>query len=406
MASLPELAIMGGRPARSRPDERGVVRVGAAAMADSEINAVAEVLRRQILYRYHGGAVADFEARFAGWVGVSGALAVNSGTSALYLAFSALDLEPGGEVLVPTVGFVSVATTIAAAGAVPRFVPVDDSLTIDLDAARQAVTDRTRAVLAVHAYGAACDIEAVRRLAETFGGAVVEDVAQACGASVRGRRLGTFGDIAAFSFQDFKLLSTGEGGMVVTNDAELLARCAFLHDSAAVWAMPEVTARVKSVRTPPLNLRMSEVEGAIGLVQLDRADGIIRRLRDMSAPMRDYLDTVPGVRLRPHIDGHGEIATSLVFSLAEKEDARWVAKALRAEGVNATLLLGPAGTNRHWAGDWGPALKRCGIPLPDPDLLEADARLLSRAVVVPMDIRHSDRDVEESLLALQKVFGR
>jgi dTDP-4-amino-4,6-dideoxygalactose transaminase len=199
-------------PARTRPDTERVMRPGSAQVGEAEGKAVEEVLNDQVFYRYHGSKVTAFEQRFAaGLLDGRRTLAVNSGSSALQIAFAALDTEPGFEVLVPVLGFVSAATAVIAAGGMPRFVPVDRSLGIDVPAAASYVTNRTRAVLTVHYAGATCDLTAVSGFARAHGLHVVEDAAQACGASFAGRPAGTHGVVSAFSFQHFKLLSTGEG---------------------------------------------------------------------------------------------------------------------------------------------------------------------------------------------------
>jgi dTDP-4-amino-4,6-dideoxygalactose transaminase len=259
-------------------------------------------------------------------------------------------------------------------------------------------------VLAVHPYGSSCDIAALRSLTAEFGVAVVEDAAQACGATFEGRSVGTFGDLGAFSFQHFKLLATGEGGMVVSRRPELLDRCVFMHDCAATWVAPEVTARVRSVRLPPQNLRMSEIEGALGLAQLDRCDDMIRRLRAIKVPIRACLSEVAGLRLRQHADPEGEIATSVIFSLDDLGDAADVAAALRAEGVRISSFFDAGGGNRHWAGSWAPVLERCGVPPPDPEVLECDRERLAGALILYVDLAYRDADVERTVLALQKVL--
>jgi dTDP-4-amino-4,6-dideoxygalactose transaminase len=363
-------------PARPRP-------YGAALFGAAEQGAVLEVLRRGILYRYHGRAVTTFEERFAGWLGEEvEALAVNSGSSALLLAYAACGLGPGDEVLVPTFGFVSAASAVHAVGAVPRFVGVEASGAIDVEAAAAAVNERTRAILAVHPLGAACDLEAVGALAARFDLRVIEDVAQACGGTYRGRRLGTYGDAAAFSFQHFKLIATGEGGMLVSGSGEVLDHAAFLHDSAAPWTMPERTARVGAVATAPGNLRMSELEGAIGLVQLGRCEGLLAGLRRRK---RLALAAIEGCSTPALADPAGDAGSHLIVRV-EADGAADRAAALREHGVAASPLLGPPGTNRHWAGDWGDLLDRCGIPGPSPETLAADRARLGDELVVQLEV--------------------
>ncbi len=391
-------------PARSRPDTDRVMRLGSAQVGSAERDAIGEVLDSQIFYRYHGAAVATFEREFSAVVaGGQRALAVNSGSSALEVAFAALDEEPGFEVLVPVLGFITGATAVIAAGGTPRFVPVDATLGIDTQAARDCVTARTRAILAVHPYGAACDLAAVRRLADDVGLHVVEDAAQACGGAFNGRPLGTHGTVAAFSFQHFKLLSTGEGGIVTSQDDAILDRAQCLHDAASYWVAPDLASRVARLRMAPGNLRMSELEGALGIAQLARLRGWISRLREMKRPLQDYLAKVGGVTVRPLPDAAGEIATSVVFSCPDRTSATEVVDRLRAEGVNAGMLLGDPGTSRHFAGDWSHVLRQCGHDPAPAAMLDEARGLLGAAVVLALDLRYDDRDVAETVAALEKV---
>ncbi|HEU0128427.1 MAG TPA: hypothetical protein VFQ48_07460, partial [Pseudonocardiaceae bacterium] len=159
------------------------------------------------------------------------------------------------------------------------------------------------------------------------------------------------------------------------------------------------------LRVPPLNLRMGELEGALGLVQLGRVDGIIATLRRSHAALTVTL-TAAGVETRPVPAGATEVGSSVLFYLGDRAEARWVAHALIAEGVRAGLLIGDAaGTNRHWAGHWDIALTRTGVPLPTPEQVEHDRAVLDAAVHIPVDLGWSDRDVEETCAALDKVLG-
>lgn len=392
-------------PARSRPDTDRVMRLGSAQVGERERAAIEEVLRDQVFYRYHGLKVAEFERRFATEL-LDGrrALAVNSGSSALQVAFAALDEEPGFEVLVPALGFVSCATAVIEAGGVPRFVPVDRSLGIDMSAAAEYVTDRTRAILAVHMYGAACDLAAVCDFARAAGLTVVEDAAQACGASFAGHPVGTYGLAATFSFQHFKLLSTGEGGLVASADPDLMDRAQCLHDAASYWVARDLAEQVGRLRATPANLRMSELEGALGLAQLERVPEWIRRLRAAKRPLQDYIAGVPGISPRPLPDPGGEIGSTLVFYCPDAAAAAKTVEGLRAEGVNAGPLLGPPGSNRHFVGDWDWVMRQCGADPAPRDLISQARTLLGSAVCISVDLRYDERDVMETLKALQCVL--
>lgn len=379
---------------------------GAALIGETERAAVDAVLSSGPLYRYHGSAVSALEQRFAAWIGHDArALAVNSGTSALQLALAACELEDRAEVLVPTFGFVSAATAVHAVGGVPRFVGVDRSTAMDVAAAEDAVGDRTGAILAVHPHGTPCDLDGVMALAHRHGLLVVEDVAQACGGSFRGRRLGTFGHAAAFSFQHFKLIATGEGGMVATADRGVHDRASFLHDSAAVWTMPNRVERIASVRGAPGNLRMSELEGALGLVQLERCDRVVADLRAVKARALEMLSDSERCAPATSADAAGDVGTHLIVYMEEKEEAVEAVAALAERGFAASPLLGERGTTRHWAGDWGAVLERCGIALPEPEVIERDRQLLETGVVVQLDVTLDEDDVQGWLDSLATALG-
>jgi dTDP-4-amino-4,6-dideoxygalactose transaminase len=390
---------------RSRPDVDRVIPLGTTQMGVDERAAVDDVIERRAFYRYHGSRVVEFEHAFgARLLAGQRCLAVNSGSSALQIAFAALDEEPGFEVLVPVLGYVAAATAVVAAGGVPRFVPVDATLGLDVNAAPAFVTPRTRAVLAVHFQGAACDTAGVGRLADEFGLHVVEDVAQACGGSYAGRPLGTHGTVAAFSFQHFKLLSTGEGGLVTSVSGPVLDRAQCLHDAASPWVAPDVLARVPRLRVPPTNLRMSELEGALGLAQLSRVPGWISRLRTVKHRLCAELAGIAAVTARPVPDPAGDIGSAVTFRCSDAASAERVIAGLRTAGVNAGPLLGPGGTNRHFAGDWTELLQRCGIDPAPPDVIADARRRFAPLVVINCDLRWTDVDVEETAAVLAAVL--
>lgn len=377
--------------------------IGGSRYGHEELAAVTAVLESKVLWRHQGSTVSEFEARVAARIAPGArALAVNSGTSALYLQFAALDLAEGARVAMPTFGFVSAATACRAAGLVPVFVPVDEALAIDVSALDDL--QDVNAVLAVHPFGAACDIDGVSAWAARSGALVLEDAAQCFGGRFRGRPVGGFGVSAALSFQHFKVLSTGEGGMLLCRDDAVADRAALIHDAASDWTVPDMAARVTRLRTAPLNLRMSELEGALGLAQLDQVDSTLARLRQIHAGCSALLSSVAGVRPRPVADPDGEVGSHLVFHLPDRSSAERAAHALMAEGMFAGTLVGAPGRNRHWAGDWAAPLARCGMLVPDPEIIERDRNTLATAVSVPIDVSLDDGAVEETQRALEKVL--
>lgn len=278
-------AIAGGRPVRlvPLPTPRHYTRV--------ELRALRRVLRSQETSFYDGGMVRRFEERFANAFGAKHAIAVSSGTAALHCALAAAGIGPGDEVIVPVFTYVATAFAPMYLGAIPRFVDVDPrALGIDAERIERAITRRTRAIVPVHLCGVPCAMDPVLRIARAHGLAVIEDAAQAHGASYRGRSVGTLGDLGCFSFGPKKSLVTGEGGMILTDD-ERLARRARLAMSLAERASsgrpaielddwePESEVRYERIGW---NYRMGALQAAIGCAQLERFESM-RAVRERNA---------------------------------------------------------------------------------------------------------------------------
>jgi perosamine synthetase len=240
-----------------------VIALSRPALGDEEVAAVTRVLRSGMLAQ--GPEVAAFEAEFAAHVGAGvHAIAVANGTMALQLALMALGVGPGDEVIVPSFTFIATANAVRGLGAVPVFADVEpDTYTMDAAAASAVVTPRTVAIMPVHLYGQLADMPALAALAERHGLALVEDAAQAHGASLQGRRAGSFA-VGCFSFYPTKNMTTGEGGMVTTTDAALAERMRLLRNHGMRGRYDyEVFGT---------NLRMTDIAAAIGRVQLGRLD--------------------------------------------------------------------------------------------------------------------------------------
>jgi perosamine synthetase len=236
-----------------------------------------------------------FERDFAAWVGRAHALALPSCTSAIHLALAALDVRPGDEVIVPESTWIATAAPIDYVGATPVFVDVDEATwCLCPEATARAITPRTRAILAVDLYGGTPDLPALEALADAHDVALIEDAAEAIGATRDGRRAGAFGRAGVFSFHGSKTLTTGEGGMLVTDDADLDARCRFLRDHGRVpgdtrFCNAEVAYKY----------RMSALQAALGCAQLERVDELVAGKRAIFEAYRDRLADVPGVTLNP-----------------------------------------------------------------------------------------------------------
>ena len=298
-----------------------------------EVEAVARVLRSGYLGRYgpdddpaFGAEVLTLEQRVAELVGVRHAVAVNSGTSAIWTLLSALGIGPGDEVIVPGFTFVASMSAIVYAGASPVLAEVDDTFNLDPSDVEARITSRTKAILAVHMLGAACNLDALCDIANRHGIMLIEDAAQAFGGSYHGRRLGSIGIGGAYSFNLYKTITCGDGGMLVTDVDDVYERCFALHDQGHL-----PLRRGSEVGQRPylgLNLRMTELSGAVLNVQLGKLDRILSTLRANKAALRAAIETIPGVGFRRLVDPAGDIATHLVVCLPDAAMAAAMAAAL------------------------------------------------------------------------------
>lgn len=252
------------------------VRIAMPMIGDEERAAVDRVLLSGSISQ--GPEVAAFEEEFAALVEGRHCVAVNSGTSALHLALAAIGVGPGDEVIVPSFTFAATANAVRIVGAEPVFADIDsDTFCLDPAAVRSAITDRTAAILPVHLYGHPADMGELGAIADEHGLAVVEDAAQAHGASIDGRPVGAFGTAAVFSFYPTKNMTTGEGGMVVLDDAAAARTARLLRNQGM--------ERQYENEIVGHNLRMTDIAAAIGRVQLGRLDAFTEARRSNAATM-------------------------------------------------------------------------------------------------------------------------
>jgi dTDP-4-amino-4,6-dideoxygalactose transaminase len=269
------------------------------ALGEEEAQAAAAAVRSGWVAQ--GPRVAEFEHAFAAAAGAGHGVATSSCTTALHLSLVVLGVGPGDEVVVPSLSFIATANAARYVGATPVFADVDldtGNLTVEtIDAVRTA---RTRAVIAVHQGGVPADVDALRRACADWSVALVEDAACAAGSTVRGRPVGAGALLAAWSFHPRKVITTGEGGMVTTDDGESAARLRRLREHGMNVSAADRHASAQPVLESYLetgfNYRMTDIQAAVGLVQLRRLDALVARRRELAARYRLLLADVPGVR--------------------------------------------------------------------------------------------------------------
>lgn len=313
---------------------------GAELIGQEEIKEVVEILETGVLMRYGFDAqrkgmfkVREFEEAFAKYCGTNYALGVTSGSAALKVALTALDIGPGDDVLAPAFTFLATYEAVMEVGAIPIMVDIDETLNLDPKEIAKKKTPYTKAVIPVHMCGSAACIDTILEEARKHKLLVLEDNAQGCGANFKGKKLGSFGDMGCFSFDYVKTVTTGEGGMVITNNKDLYHRAEWYHDHGHDHN-PKVSRALEGRTILGFNYRMNELQGALGLAQLRKLDYICSEQRKNKKIIKDALAQVPGVQFRKLPDPEGDSATFLAFNLPEEGVALTYQKLLAAEGVD------------------------------------------------------------------------
>ncbi|MEK7355868.1 MAG: DegT/DnrJ/EryC1/StrS family aminotransferase, partial [Bdellovibrionota bacterium] len=290
-----------------------------------------------------------FEREFAEKIGVRHAIILSSGTNALAIALIAKGIGPGDEVIVPAYTFVATAAAVKLAGAKPVVANVDERLSLSTVDAATKITSRTKAIIPVHMDGIVADLKGLRSLASKHGLFLLEDCAQALGGSFGKKRLGAIGDAGAFSLNENKNISCGEGGIVVTDDSVLFEKMFKLHDMASQYNPTKKKLYNGAVPTMGLSTRVSEVQGAIMRVQLKRLDKILSRLRERKEILVETLTGVKNVSLIRGYSVDGDCASSLHLRLSDPITAGQASKRLMENGIIAAFpTLRPAHVAWKW----------------------------------------------------------
>lgn len=296
-----------------------------------EVDAVREVIESG--YLTQGAKTAAFEEAVRGYTAARHAAAVSSATTGLHLALVALGVQPGDEVVIPGFSFPATANAVIQQGATPVFVDIDEA-TFNLDPALldAAVTERTRAIMPVHAFGLCADMDAINAVAAQHDLPVLEDAACALGGTYGGRHAGTLGTAGVYSFHPRKIITTAEGGMITTDDDELAKRIAVLRAHGAVRGelyMEFVEAG--------FNYRLSDVHAAIGLAQMTRIDDIVSGRRRAASELTSRVSGIDGVQVPTEPAGTAHTFQSYVVLLDDRIDRDEVIRRMRTRDIETTL---------------------------------------------------------------------
>jgi len=417
---MAKLAIDGGVPVRETMLHGSFH--GSADIDAAEREAVTHVLDKRRLFRFLADGEEQSEAaRIEAWysqrLGKRRCLAVNGGTSALIAAMFGVDAGPGDEVIIPAYTFVATAAAVIASGAVPVLCEIDASLNMDPVDLELKITPQTKAIVPVHMRGVQARIDAVMEVADRHGIAVVEDVAQANGGTYFGKPLGTFGLAGCYSFQQYKIITSGEGGLVATDDEMVYQRALMQHDCAArFWES------TKGGESPCVisgeNYRLSELAAALVWAQRERLDSIIGHCRGIKGHVIEGIGDIAGLTLQAVPDPGGDCGITLSFMLPDAQTAQRFGEALRAENIGCGTVYDNTIPDRHIYANW-PFLtsglaedRRAPWKSPfyqgdvrgyDRDQCPRTLELLGRTVMMGIDQSYSAEDADDIVLAINKV---
>ncbi len=414
------LAIDGGAPVRTTPLHGG--NWGPAYFDAKEISELTNVVETRLPFRWGGsrGAspmkVLTFEKEFAQRMNTKYALAVTSGTAALEVAYSALGIGPGDEVILPAWTWHSDATAVVRTGALPVFAEIDESFNIDPNDIEHRITPNTKVIVAVHLQGTPADMDKILPIARRHGLKVLEDSAQAVGASYKGKPTGSMGDIAIYSHQETKTITAGEGGTVITNDPILFERASRFHDVGgirgphqAIVGKPQLSPFVGT------NFRMNEFSGGVMLAQVRKLDTILAAVRRNAQRVYEGTRDLPGIRFRHQPDPAGEIGSVVFVRFETEERCNKFIAAMRAEGVpvgkpggsvilpiqsyiEKKVTIHPAWPT--WTSERGRSIQYGKASCP------RTIDILSRFAGPAMNPKYTDQDVNDVIAAIRKVYPR
>ncbi len=385
----------------------------------------ARAIRGPHLFRYYNprpSKVDAAEKAFGAFIGSPHCLAVNSCTSALIAAMRAVGVGMGDEVIVPAYTFFATAAAVGACNAIPVIADVDDTLTLDPKDVARLITPRTKAITVVHMLGFPAQMAELKALADKHKIALIEDVAQAAGGTYRGKKLGSLGTIGCFSFDYYKVLNSGEGGFITTPDEWLYTRAQSWHDCAACWRPNRYASeRGKGELFCGENYRMSELQGAVALAQIRKADKIIAGYRAAFKRIRDALVLPAGVKLQRLADPDGAVGSNLVIFMPDVEQTKWACKAMQAEGVPAGGIYDNNIKNWHIYSHWDHIMEQKSVapdglpwsgvkpanrPAYKKDMCPQALNYLGRSIVIRTHTHYTAADCRAIANGINKVLAK
>lgn len=379
---------------------KAMIPYGRQWIDEDDIAAVVAVLRSDWLTT--GPKVAEFEQVFAGFVGVQEAVAVSSGTAALHAAMYALGIGPGDEVIVPAMTFAATANSIVYQGGTPVFADVDpDTLLLGAEQVEAKITSRTKAIIAVDYAGQPCDYDVLRTVTDRHGLALVADACHALGGSYQGQPVGSLADLSTFSLHPVKPITTGEGGMITTNDPALAQRLRVFRNHGITTdhrQREEQGSWFYEMMDLGYNYRLSDIQCALGISQLRKLPGWVARRQEIARRYDEAVAAWPSVRplgVRTDVR-HAYHLYVLRLNLERLQAGRAaVFAALRAEGVGANIHYIPVHLHPFYRRRFGTG----------PGLCPTAETCYERIITLPVFPRMTDQEVIDVIQALKRVMA-
>jgi len=415
---MEQLAFKGGSPVRTTPFPSNFL--GVTLYGEEELAQLKDVITEKSPFRHYGignpHKAEDFEKKIRDYFDVPFALALSSGTGALFCALAALGIGPGDEVILPSFSWFSDYLAITNLGALPVFADIDETLNIDPDDFEKKITAATKAVIVVAYQGCAPKMDVIMEIANRHNIKVVEDIAQAFGAEYKGKKLGTFGHISVTSFQQNKVLSCGEGGMLLTYNEEYFVRAVRYHDMGIVRPLFAEQIQDKQLLEEANSFagnhyRMSELSAAVMLAQFGKLESILEICRKHHKRIRENFMECPHFSIRWV---EGDIGAVLYLLFKTPLESSHFEECLTAEGIP----LGPKFACRNLMKEYPIKSKRllnAGLPpfgegFPgehvDYEKLNANMKtdsILARLVAVGIGPQYTDEDIADIINAIEKV---
>ncbi len=374
-----------------------------------EIDAVARAINTKDFFKINGSGqeVFHFENEWKEHVESDYCILMSSGFGALTSALIGLGIGPGDEVIVPGYTYIATALAVTAVGAIPVIADIDETLTIDPKEVEKKISKNTKAVIPVHIQGFPCDMDAICEIAKKYNIAVVEDACQADGGQYKGRFLGTIGDVGAYSFNYYKIITAGEGGALVTNNRQVFERGLIFHDSSAVAFFGSQLDDTSEPVFGGTEFRISDITGAILREQLKKLPNIIADLHKNKFAIIKKLNNACVVA--PSHDSEGDCATTLALRFNSADECNAFSKKCEENGLGIVI---PINTGKHIYTNWTQIMEKRGAlhPAMDPfkmqenqglqmnytmDMCPHTLDLLKRTAYVSIDPDWNDEKVTE-----------